>query len=143
MKSLFQYWLSVLIWAMIIFTASANLDLYKVLLGRWNEPCFSAEIQSFAEMLGRFINTTEYAVLAALIAREMIRQGDIHHSNLVIVLEMSELFVLSDKIHQLYVPGRTFQLMDLVLDLFGVVIGLILYAMIRKNRSIHNPNICR
>ena len=134
MKSIFQRWLPVLLWALIIFAASANSDPYKILPGRWNEPCFSAEADAIScdELLGRFLHTSEYAVLAILIARAMIWRGDVHLFGLVVVLGLSELYALSDEIHQLFVPGREFQLMDLGLDLFGCVIGLSLYVLFRK-----------
>lgn len=41
------------------------------------------------------------------------------------------LYALSDEIHQLFVPGRAFQLIDLTNDLFGVLSGLGLFYLIR------------
>ena len=64
----------------------------------------------------------------------MFRYRYVHLASLVLVLGLTELYALSDEIHQLYVPGRTFQLMDLALDLLGGVIGLIIYEQIRTKR---------
>jgi len=72
--------------------------------------------------------------LALLTARAMFRYREVRLASLVLVLGLTELYALSDEIHQLFVPGRTFQLMDLVLDLLGGVIGLIIYERIRAKR---------
>jgi VanZ family protein len=42
------------------------------------------------------------------------------------------LYALSDEIHQLFVIGRTFQLIDLVLDFTGSLIGIYLVYLLKK-----------
>lgn len=134
LKSFLSRWLPVLLWAAVIFIASANSNPYKVLPARWIEPCFSTEAgsPSCAELLGRVFHTGEYAILAILISRALIWHRNLRFSNLLFVLGLVELFALSDEIHQLYVPGRAFQLLDLALDLLGGGVGLMLYVLIRK-----------
>jgi VanZ family protein len=136
MRSILSRWLPVLIWVTVIFFASANPDPYKALPYRWIEPCFSASSSypSCAELVGRVLHISEYAVLALLTARAMFQHENVTLANLVLVLGLTELYALSDEIHQLFVPGRSFQLMDLGLDLFGGVIGLIIYRRIRAKR---------
>jgi len=136
MRSFLSRWLPVLVWATVIFIASANPDPYRPLPSRWTEPCFSAgsDFPSCAELLGRVLHISEYAILALLTARAMFRYREVRLASLVLVLGLTELYALSDEIHQLFVPGRTFQLMDLVLDLLGGVIGLIIYERIRAKR---------
>ena len=100
-------WLPVMLWAMVIFIASVNLDPYKFLPARWTEPCFSAEAgrPSCAELRGHFLHTGENAVLASLTGRALIWHGELRLSSLVIVLGLVELYALSDETHQLFVPG--------------------------------------
>ncbi len=145
MKTFFWRWLPVILWGMVIFMASANPDPYKPLDSWWFQPCFSTEAgsPSCAELLGRVLHTGEYAVLTALLARAVIWQGQVRPASLVLVLGISEIYALSDEVHQLFVPGRTFQLMDLTLDLLGGVIGLMVFALIRKSsayRSVVEPD---
>jgi len=90
---------------------------------------------SCAELLGRALHISEYAVLAFLSARAMILRENIKILSLVPVLGVTELYALSDEIHQLFVPGRSFQLMDLGLDLIGGVIGLSIYKWMKAKRS--------
>ncbi len=45
------------------------------------------------------------------------------------------LYAVSDEIHQLYVPGRSGELRDVLLDSLGVVLGMLLVSMWRKKRA--------
>jgi len=42
------------------------------------------------------------------------------------------VYSLSDEIHQLFVPGRAFQLVDLMLDFVGVILGLGIYMGVKS-----------
>ncbi len=41
-------------------------------------------------------------------------------------------YAVTDEIHQLFVPGRAFQLTDLCVDLAGIIFGTILFCLIAK-----------
>lgn len=137
MRSFLTRWVPVLLWAIVIYMASANPDPYNALPTRWIEPCLSEEsaFPSCAELLGRVLHIMEYAVLALLIARAMNRHNDVVLASLVNALILTLFYALSDEIHQLFVPGRTFQLMDLGLDLIGGVIGLVIFDRIGAKRK--------
>ena len=144
MKTFLWRWLPVFLWAVLIFLASANPDPYQPLPSRWFQPCFSAEAgsPSCTELLGRVLHTSEYAILAALLGRALVWQGKVRLVSLALALGISEIFSLSDEVHQLFVPGRTFQWMDLSLDLLGGVIGLLVFALIRRRsaqRTVIDP----
>jgi len=42
------------------------------------------------------------------------------------------VYSLSDEIHQLFVPGRAFQLIDLTLDFIGAVLGLVIFMGVKR-----------
>jgi len=137
-KSILSRWLPVLLWATVIFLASSNLDPYKPLPPRWIEPCFSTipTSPSCAEYLGRLLHMTEYAILAFLSFRAAFWDNRKPRLlTIVAVLIFIELFALSDEIHQLFVPGRNFQLLDLGLDLLGVFLGLFLFSNFRNRKN--------
>jgi VanZ family protein len=133
-ESLFIRWLPVLLWAIIIFITSANPNPYRALPVSWNIQ--TVPIQSDPgskkitrdEILGRFLHAAEYLVLAALIARALTGRGDLRFTLLAMALGLSFLYALSDEVHQLYVPGRAFELRDLALDLAGSALGIISFA---------------
>ncbi|MDO9545352.1 MAG: VanZ family protein [Pelolinea sp.] len=126
-------WLPVLLWAAVIFAASANPTPYQALPGSWVGPVAPSEAAapSRAELLGRFLHAGEYAVLAALTARALIWRSKARLSYLAAALGLAVLFALSDEVHQLYVPGRSFEVGDLALDGCGSLAGLAGYALIK------------
>ena len=42
------------------------------------------------------------------------------------------IYSLSDEIHQIFVPGRAFQIIDLTNDALGAIIGIIFYKCIKR-----------
>lgn len=44
------------------------------------------------------------------------------------------LYALTDEYHQLFTPGRTGKFRDTVIDLLGIIIGVIILALISKSR---------
>ena len=69
------------------------------------------------------------------------RDGCIAHRKFVILLLAGVLFGCIDEIHQIYIPGRRFNPIDLIFNAVGFVSGAILtyhwlirHLLIRKNR---------
>ena len=40
------------------------------------------------------------------------------------------IYAISDEVHQIFVPGRAFQLLDIMIDSLGSFLGLVLYRLI-------------
>ena len=40
------------------------------------------------------------------------------------------IYAISDEVHQMFVPGRAFQLLDIMIDSLGSFLGLVLYRLI-------------
>jgi VanZ family protein len=127
-------WLPVFLWAIIIFITSANPNPYRALPASWNIQTLPIQSDPGSkkitrdEILGRFLHAAEYLVLAACITRALVGRGDLRIGLLIMALGLSALYALSDEVHQLYVPGRAFELGDLALDLAGSALGIISFA---------------
>ncbi|MBO5895818.1 MAG: VanZ family protein [Clostridia bacterium] len=52
------------------------------------------------------------------------------------------LYAVTDEIHQLFVPGRAFQLIDLAIDLTGIVLGTIAFILLIKIIKNKNKSLC-
>lgn len=50
---------------------------------------------------------------------------------------LSALYAVSDELHQFFVPGRSMQLSDMLLDSFGAAAGIFVLLLIRKLITIH------
>ena len=129
-KKKFIFWLPVILWAAIIFLFSSNPDPYRFLPASWRSavPLPTLTNSSAAELLGQFLHFLEYAVLAFLLARAFYKTASTQSIYTVII---ASLFAFSDEIHQLFVPGRAFQLIDLIIDFLGILFGVFLYTRLK------------
>ena len=82
-----------------------------------------------------------FSGLAFLVFRGVVKTFRKDH--VVVTLIISTLYGLSDEIHQIFVDGRFFSLLDLLFDFLGSVIGIVIgmtfYSIIKtiKRRFIN------
>jgi len=133
MRSFLLRWGPVLLWMALIFAISADSDPYRMLPG-WEEKCLSARLNGLCqdEMLGRVSHVLEYAVLAVLFSRAVTWGRVPRGAFLELAVGLSAAYALLDEVHQLFVPGRTFQLFDLGMDLGGILLGILLYRLVKR-----------
>lgn len=134
MMSLIKKWLPVILWMGIIFFASSRHNPYSYLPSAWQSKCRPAAIAIGIspeicqdEVIGNISHFSEYLILAVLVFRA--KGGKLAYQNsktapfLAIVIGITFFYGLTDEFHQLFVPGRTFQISDLALDLSGALMG--------------------
>jgi VanZ family protein len=132
------YWLPLLLWMAMIFTASSDADsarhsstLFEPLL-RWLFPHLSQpRVEQIHYAFRKSCHLAEFAVLAVL-AWRAVRQPQKNDARpwrwdeaglaLAIVL----LYAASDELHQVFIPSRTGQASDVIVDVCGGTIGLAL-----------------
>ena len=66
----------------------------------------------------------EYAVLGFLLASVFVSFGLKTKQNIPISFIIGALYAVSDEIHQYFVPGRSCQISDMLLDSSGVITGI-------------------
>lgn len=97
------------------------------------------EQEAFAEKVDYPVRKTahamEYAVLGLLTAGAYIRRGTSIRKGILVPWGIAALYAASDEFHQLFVPGRSGQVSDVVLDSAGVLAGVLLLAGIRRARN--------
>jgi len=131
MKWLLSKWLPVVLWAAIIFLFSANPNPYRFLPAAWRSaiPLPTVSDSSLTEWIGQLMHFVEYLVLAFLISRALYKTSATSTKLPALVILISMLFALSDEIHQLFVPGRAFQIIDLFIDFLGSLFGVIIFKI--------------
>lgn len=141
-------------WMAVIFTFSArNADLSTqdsmsigILFGRLIVPSFAemdTQMQvSFAGMLDhpirKMAHATEYAILGFLLTGSYADTRKKRFSRFGIPVAMGALYAVSDELHQLFVPGRSCELTDMLIDSSGVILGTLFGLLIFvywKNRK--------
>lgn len=135
-----------LVWMCVIFAFSARpgelsekdsgragLILGQILIPGFEE--WSREEQeAFAEQADYPVRKTahaaEYAVLGLLVAGAYTGRDMKFWKKVLVPWGAASLYAATDEFHQLFVPGRSGQFSDVVLDSFGVLTGVALFALI-------------
>lgn len=122
-------WLPALLWAVAIYAFSAQPSPYDALPTSWPD--------SWYELLGSALHFMEYTVLVFLLARALVWRARPAEPALLAAILLGALYALSDEIHQVFVPGRDFQTLDLVLDWTGALFGVWLYLLsVRQKKRV-------
>jgi len=142
MKPLLSRCLPLLLSMMLIFAFSMNHNPYLDLPVGLNQPVQSAgdaigqalvgHSIDEQELLGQPGHVLEFALLGVTAARALIWKRKPSIGFLLLTFAACGLYALSDEIHQIFVPGRAFEIRDLVLDSVGILIGLFLYWLVRR-----------
>lgn len=85
----------------------------------------------------------EYAILSILIylCCYSIKQGMVYTGRIWISVSFSTAYAASDELHQLFVPGRSGEVRDVIIDLCGALLGCLTVHLVsrsiqrRKNKS--------
>jgi len=132
-----KYWLPVLVWMGIIFSASSDIGSFEHserIIGslmRLVFPQVSDEaVHATVVVIRKCAHVGEYAVLALLLWRAWrgkSGQGQAawRWSKAGFVLALVALYAASDEIHQAFVPSREASVRDVLLDTLGGAIGLL------------------
>lgn len=77
---------------------------------------------------------TEYAILGALFYLNVIQlpKLNLYPKKILLPIFFSFLYACTDEIHQIFVPGRSAQFRDILIDTLGASIGTIITYLIIK-----------
>ncbi|MEG3070181.1 MAG: VanZ family protein [Peptococcaceae bacterium] len=134
-------WLLVLLWMLVIFHLSAQPASHsnaqsKDLVARLVETAVKItgvdlELPEKKQLVSRINSTAReymhgvvFLVLGLLVHRALTNRGLTKAKAAAIALAICLAYGLSDEVHQLFVPGRAFQLSDLAMDGLGSLIGI-------------------
>lgn len=142
-----KYWLPVLVWAVVIFTASSDAHSYErssriiAPLLYWLFPHISANTVDWVVFIARkCAHVGEYSVFAWLLWRAFRRpqKNDPRPWNWCqagLVLLIVAVYAATDEFHQIFVPTRTPTVHDVVIDTLGGAAGLFLLWLIGRWRK--------
>ena len=70
----------------------------------------------------------EYFILGILVINFITR----YDKKIIIAILLCIIYATSDEIHQIFVPGRSCQITDIMIDSLGSIMGIYLYKLITK-----------
>ena len=137
-RSFVKYWLPVILWMMVIFSASGDSHSYEhssriiAPLVKFFFPNISPKTLEWIELIARkCAHLSEYAVLALLFwraARKPVRRDPRPWSwrlGLAAIVFVF-LYASTDEFHQRFVPTREPSVHDVMIDTTGAAIGIFL-----------------
>ncbi len=139
-------WILVVLWMAVIFflsaqdgTQSGSLSgsiaavLYPLLSGRQDpegQLAFESVLRTLAH--GGF-----YFILALLVCLALVKSRVRDIGSMVVTFLICAVYAASDEIHQAYVPGRASDWVDFLVDMAGVIIGIVLFHVISALRYLN------
>lgn len=117
-------WLTVFIWALLIFYFSA-------------QPSLSSGLGIWDTILRKAAHMMEFGVLCVFLWRAIRQHGVRDSLALAAGAVIALLYAASDEFHQSFVSGRAATLRDVGFDLSGILIAVVLIRLtaLRKDRS--------
>jgi VanZ family protein len=151
-RTFFKYWLPLLVWTAVIFTASSDTESFehssRILapLLHWLFPQISDDTVYLIVLIARkCAHLIEYAVLAILLWHALRKSmknvsypWNWHEARLVLLLVT--LYAASDEFHQRFVPTRTAHVTDVFIDAAGGATGLLAIWLVGRWRR-HRRNL--
>lgn len=147
-SSFIRYWLPVVFVMMLVFSASADAQsfrhssIYFEPLMRWLFPHMPpSQIEAIHHAFRKCCHLTEYAILAWLLWRAIRKpvKNDPRPwlwAEAGLALAVVFLYSASDELHQVFVPTRTGQVSDVLVDSSGGAIGLLLLWLWKRFKKI-------
>ncbi len=122
MKNLLIYWLPIIIYCLLIFIQSSYPSIKR-----------APELPHIDKVL----HFVAYALLGALFLRAFKTSRIKNNVKLMLILSvlLSSLYGISDEIHQYFVPYRDADLMDVLADMLGGIMGVYIYQAIARKIS--------
>jgi VanZ family protein len=150
-RAFLKFWLPVLLWMAVIFSASSDAHSYEH-SSRFVEPFLhwlfpkmpQPNVDKIHHVIRKCGHLTEYAVLALLLWRAL----QLSKNNLAAwswpkvggTLLLVFLFAASDEFHQSFVPTRTPLVSDVFIDTAGGTIGLLILWVFSRRRNRRRQN---
>ena len=139
MRTVLKYWVPVFIWLGVVFAGSTDIfsaeqtSRYLVPFLRWLNPQISPSTIAMVHFaLRKLSHLTEYAILAAFLWRAL-RDGTNLGAKMsllfMVVWVVCGMFAVTDEFHQSFVASRTASPHDVLIDVCGALIGILLCLM--------------
>lgn len=136
-------WILVILWMALIFYLSQKPATESNELSIWiTEKIVETvekvasnvdiDIRSFNHVVRKNAHFFSYLILGILVANGLRSCNINGYRSFLVALLICILYAVSDEIHQLYVPGRSGQVKDVIIDSAGALVGILGLNGIRR-----------
>ena len=126
-------WLLVLVILGFIFNLSAqDAEESKELSDSLVSKIFQwLQVYIDGELIRKFAHMLEFTALSFSLYNGILATWEIKKAPLISFM-LTTICAVGDELHQIFVPGRAFQLSDILVDSIGAVIGIVAYLIMYK-----------
>jgi VanZ family protein len=107
-------------------------------------PNIGLNLESLNHIVRKNAHFFVYLVLGTFVAHGVKNSGVSSFKVITVALLICILYAISDEIHQLYIPGRSGEVRDVIIDSAGSLVGILGLNSIEKhqrNKKRHNKKI--
>lgn len=142
-------WTAVIIWMLLIFYLShqpasmsnqLSTGLTEVILTTVEKfaPNFEFNVRGFHHLVRKNAHFIAYLVLGVLTLKALRRNGRRGYRSVALALWICVLYAISDEVHQLFIVGRSGEVMDVLIDSAGASVGIGLYMLLQRRSGLDN-----
>lgn len=134
-------WTAVLLWMLLIFTLSAQhalessslshkvaeviIEKVSIVIPLDVETNTATDfVKCFNYIVRKGAHVGEYFILGALVMNATKTSKIPRFKSFIFSILLCILYAISDEVHQLFVPGRGAQVMDVLIDSVGAIVGI-------------------
>ena len=88
-------------------------------------PVSEATFNLIHNPLRELMHSIEFLVFGLLLFNVLVDFKAKHP--MIICFTVSLIYAILDEVHQLYVPGRAFEALDIMLDAVGIIVAILMY----------------
>lgn len=140
-------WVAVIVWMCVIFYLSDQVasdssqlssGITEFIMNGMNQilPKLQLELVEMSFFVRKAAHFTAYFILGALLLHACWHSGFSGVRGIVLSFIIAVLYAISDEVHQLFVPGRSGEIRDVVIDsagaLSGIFVCLVIWLIARR-----------
>lgn len=134
-------WLAVIVWMSVIFYLSHQVasdssqlssGITEFVVNSINQivPKLNLELEQMSFFVRKAAHFTAYFILGVLLFHAFGRMGIVSMRGGAFSFVIAVLYAISDEVHQLFIPGRSGEVRDVLIDSSGALMGIIVYLVI-------------
>ena len=136
-------WTAVILWMALIFYLShqpaadsneLSTGITEVIIQTIEKvaPNMELDIRSLNHIVRKNAHFFAYLVLGVLVINALRVNGVKGYRSIALALGICILYAISDEVHQLFIPGRSCEVRDVIIDAAGASVGIVVYLVVGK-----------
>ena len=145
-------WIVVILWMALIFNFSSqsavesdkmSTGITKIAIEAIEKvmPNAKFNIEKFDNIVRKNAHFFIYLLLGLFVINALRRSGVCGYRQAAFTLLICILYAMSDELHQIFVPGRSAQARDVIIDGAGTCLGILIYLVIIRKKMYSSRHL--